>query len=302
MRRKLYAVLSLLILLTQFAPAGAWAWGDGQEDGPITQPRAFLPLVKLAFNAPAGVKIYIPAGTFQMGCDPAHNGSATWCYAPELPLHEVYLSAYYIDAAEVTNAQYARCVAAGACTPPVSSNSFTHEDYYGKPEFAYYPVIWVNWYQAQEYCTWAGGSLPTEAQWEKAARGSNDTRAFPWGDTLPDCGRENFCLDFEDHCEDCIGDTHPVGSYPTGRSPYGAFDMAGNVVEWVFDWYAAGYFPIPAPPDPTGPDTGTLKVLRGGSWIFSSHYQRVASRDLIQYPGDENHDIGFRCAYPEAAR
>jgi formylglycine-generating enzyme required for sulfatase activity len=238
--------------------------------------------------------IFIPAGEFQMGCDPLRNDGYI-CSPNMLPLHTVYLGAYYIETTEVTNAEYKLCEFEGACTPPYSNSSSSRTSYYNNPIYADYPVIFVDWHQADAYCRWKGGHLPTEAQWEKAARGSSDTRAYPWGDKPPDCLLANFS---PVHYDRCIGDTSQVGSYPSGASSYGVLDMAGNVQEWVYDWYQEDYYSVSPYENPSGPTNGVLKIRRGGSWLNDINYLHVAFRPLY-YPWFNNFHLGFRCAaYP----
>jgi eukaryotic-like serine/threonine-protein kinase len=244
----------------------------------------YLPLVK---NDPAYMA-YVQEGEFQMGCYPAPGV----CDVDDEYLHSIWLDGYFIDNFEVTNEQFAECVAAGACTPPSSFNSSTQQSYYDNPAFTDYPVLYSTWEEAQTYCLWSGKRLPTEAEWEKAARGVMDTRFFPWGDQSPNCTIANFYNIQENR--PCVNDTTRVGSYRLGASPYGLLDMAGNVAEWVSDWYGADYYKSSPYVNPTGPSSGTEKVLRGGSWNTNWNLLQVTDR-WPQDPGSEFYTVGFRC-------
>jgi len=229
-----------------------------------------------AIPIPPGMAL-VPAGTFNMG---AAGGAAD-----ERPVHSVTLDAFFIDVSEVTNARYQKCVEAGGCTAPASSRSYTRAAYYGSAEFADFPVIQVDWNQAAAFCAWDEGKrLPTEAEWEYAARGS-DGRRFPWGN--------KFDLSLLPAQE---SDTVAVGRYPGGVSPFGVYDLAGNVVEWVADWYGRGFYAQADSRNPTGPKTGTLRVLRGGSFGNPDGIFYTATRRYQEPPTFHDTDIGFRCA------
>lgn len=242
-------------------------------------------------NDPLFNMVYVPTGKFQMGCSPDNNGGFT-CLPDELPLHTVKLSPYYIDKYEVTNMQYAACVAAGVCDLPSDLTSETRATYYDDPEFAVYPVVYVSWIDAAAYCDFVGKRLPSEAEWEKAARGTN-VRLYPWGDEVPNCTLAN-AFDIA-ASRKCVGDTTAVGSHPTGASPYGVEDMAGSVWEWVNDWYSETYYAESPSTDPTGPSSGTYRALRGGGWEDAGVFIRTASRNF-DLDFNSGRDAGFRCA------
>ena len=204
----------------------------------------------------------------------------------ERPVHLVTLGAFWLDRTEVTLEQYQACVEARACARP-AANSRTQSSYYGNPEFANYPVTRVNWSDATSYCRWVGGRLPTEAEWEYAARGP-ESFDFPWGaNVLPYCGLLNF--------DNCVGDTTEVGSYPAGASWIGALDMAGNLSEWVADPYDAGYYGQSPAQNPPGPLSGEYGLLRGGSWYDGENRVRSAFRQRGGRSDRFYLTAGFRC-------
>jgi formylglycine-generating enzyme required for sulfatase activity len=240
--------------------------------------------------------ITIPAGTFTMGSQLGEGNSE------EYPQHTVYLDAYKIGKYEVTNRQFAAFVSATGYTSQGHWRNFHLDNINpdGYPDnYPNYPVVNVSWNDAKAFCDWAGYRLPTEAQWEKAARGRTDTRRYPWGDDWDASKCNNWngpALPGKLNFSSRRG-TLPGGSFPAGASPYGVMDMAGNVWEWCADWESNADYSKSPLKNPTGPARGIFKVVRGGSWRnFDSNYFRCAYRD---YHGLFQHGfsyyIGFRC-------
>lgn len=203
----------------------------------------------------------------------------------EGPQHTVYLDAYWFSKTQVTNAMFTACVSNGVCNYSVSASTNPH---YFDPLYASHPVVYIAWDMAQTYCDWTGGRLPTEAEWEKAARGPSGAK-YPWGENQP---REKFV-----NVNNFIGNTTVVGIFPFGKSFYGALDMGGNVREWVSDWYDPNYYQNSPTSNPQGPDSGETKVLKGASFSDPFRYTRPASR-LTHEPGSPGAVRGFRCVYP----
>jgi len=237
--------------------------------------------------------IEIPAGQVWIGCDESNNAGFS-CMADELPLHQVYLDTFFIDKFEVTNAQYALCVLDGACDEPYYQHSATRRDYYPDPAYANFPKVAVSWFEASDYCEWAGGRLPTEAEWVRSARG-DDKRVYPWGNETPDCAKANM-LD-ENTGKVCLGDTAEVGSYPEGASPFGVMDLAGNVWEWTADWYHKSYYSISPENNPQGPEQGGTKVVHGGGFDYGWKLTRIAYT-TDHDPREHKIGFGFRCVSP----
>ncbi|MBI5960327.1 MAG: SUMF1/EgtB/PvdO family nonheme iron enzyme [Chloroflexi bacterium] len=259
--------------------------------GPVTQEINGLALVQ------------VPAGCWTMGLDDAglaaalelckaeRGGCDPITFKKEMPGHEVCVSDYWIGQTEITNAQYAECVAAEFCDAPAeSANSPT---YYGDPGYENYPVVGITWFQAQKFAAWKDCSLPTEAQWEYAARGP-ENRMYPWGDVYDEAG-SNSCLPGDWTCGGMDADLFPVGSFPAGASWVGALDLSGNAAEWVSDMY--GDYPAEAQNDPTGPTSGDGSITRGGSYMSDPVAVMSVNRVPVALDGVFN-TIGFRVVCP----
>jgi formylglycine-generating enzyme required for sulfatase activity len=241
-------------------------------------------------------QIFIPAGTLKMG------GIDVFAEADELPAHDVELDAFWMDQVEVTNGMYGLCVQAGVCAPPTKANSDNRPDYFGNLEFQDYPAVYITWSAAKNYCEWTGRRLPTEAEWERAARGDS-VNTYPWGGEIPNETLSNSNND--------LGDTSRVGSYAAGASPFGVLDMTGNVWEWVADYYDKNYYAESPGANPAGPESqpfALYRVIRGGSFQDGQRDSRLSNRgyevgpdpnaipNTAEYAGNSSSRVGFRCA------
>jgi formylglycine-generating enzyme required for sulfatase activity len=221
----------------------------------------------------------VSAGDFWMGVDGMQG------LDDERPRHKVWLEAYSMDVYEVTTRRYAKFLSATGRALPLLWDSVSlnlHGDR---------PVIGVDWEDAGTYCRWTGKRLPTEAEWEKAARGT-DERRYPWGNQMPSADLANYALGSRFSYSQAL---MPVGRYEKGKSPYGLYDLAGNVWEWVQDWYGGNYYEVSPERNPTGPEKGQFKVLRGGSWSELPKYLLTYGRFKLP-PNTRNSYTGFRCA------
>ncbi len=314
--KKLFPILAALALITTACQLG----GGQAQPTAISVSTAFptsTPIAGNPTNAPSGgnqaagssrnspdgmTEVYVTPGTFTMG------GLDPNAQPDEKPAHKVTMHGYWIDKFDVTNGMYLLCVNAGVCNPPENFSSKTVTSYFNNPDYNDYPVVQVTWGEAAAYCKWAGRRLPTEAEWEYAARGT-DIRTYPWGEQPPDSSLANF--NFQ------VGDTTKVGSYPAGASPFGALDMVGNVNQWVNDFYDATYYAKAVTLNPTGPIARANffgRVIRGGSFQDVAANIRLAQRaqvigpnpDAVQgtaaFIGDYSPKIGFRCASDNCVR
>ena len=306
--KKLIPILAVLAIIASACGAGnAQPTAIGLPTAFPTNTPAVNPVEEVDSGGDAGSErasdvdgmpqVYVPDGTFRMGAMDEDGQS------DERPDHNVTLKGFWIDKLEVTNGMFLLCVKAGACEPPQQFNSETHDQYFNTEEFNAFPVVYVTSQQAETYCKWAGRRLPTEAEWERAARG-DDFRVYPWGDERPDSSRGYFNY--------FVGDTTQVGQFPAGASPFGVLDMSGNVAEWVADYYDANYYGQGVSMNPTGPGARSQyfnRVVRGGTFQDVFKDVRVAARASVRgsnpnaddpysedFLGTVSPKIGFRCA------
>jgi serine/threonine-protein kinase len=221
----------------------------------------------------------IPAGEFTMGSDDTGDVGSR-------PARGVFLDAFYIDKFEVTNENYDACVYAVECRRPQQGGSATRNTYFANPVYANFPVLYVDWKMANAYCEWRGARLPTEAEWEKAARGT-DARLYPWGNTEPDCSLANHV--------GCVADTTPVDQHENGQSPYGVYGMSGNVWEWTSTLFKG--YPYKADDGREDPDALGERIARGGSWhVFGGNSGNVRADTRLKLdPGYFGGYVGLRC-------
>lgn len=308
-RRRLPAALAAASALS-VAAAGAWLWSANLTgrpkaaplEGPARKPSTG-PFEARPSPAPASLPgltdqdfademakqgdlvvrnagaefAFVPGGWFTMGSDRGNRN--------ERPARKVELGPFLIAIRETTVAEYARCVEAGACSPAAGRGSCN----WGRPGMEHHPVNCVTWEDASRYCRWSGRRLPTEAEWERAARGT-DERTYPWGEDSPSATRLNA-----EGAADGFSGTAPTGSFPSAKSPIGALDMAGNVAEWTEDRFDADYYRSAPERDPKGPDSGELRAVRGGSWYRPGEEARTTARAGHE-PGAAQDLVGVRCA------
>ena len=260
-RRQIITKLAVGLAVVSIICIGGYVyWANRQPGQEITA----------SDGAPA---VLIPAGNFSMGND------------EDSPLREIYVDGFYIDKYEVTVSRYAKFLQ--------STGNVRAPDYWQEANLdsaGDLPVIGVDWHDADAYCRWAGKRLPTEAEWEKAARGT-DGRTYPWGNEEPTAARANF---LKSSASSYKGGLAAVGGYDAGKSPYGIHDLASNAAEWVADWFAEGFVRGDVR-NPKGPERGTGKVIRGGGW-YDPPERINSSRRMQAGPGNRADDIGFRCA------
>lgn len=265
------------------------------SDGSVSQ--TVFDAIHLDLTAPP--MVYVPAGEFVMGSPDSAGDS------DEHPRHTVFLDGFWIDKYEVTNDQYAKFLSSGNAhhfNPDMQIRDVGDGAFLPADGYEYFPVVHVTYDNARAYASWRGQSLPTEAQWEKAARGT-DERVYPWGTTI-ESNHANFWNN-GDPSETRKIQLTPVGFFngdnvngyltKDSQSPYGAYDMAGNVREWCLDWYDADYYNTSTTNNPSGPGNGTHRVTRGGSFTDDPYYLRTAARSP-RLPVERSGDVGFRCA------